>query len=101
MTFWPLTCIISVLPNYSKIVNDIKFEFIFVGETSKQLLQATVKIISNLECADFENYNLKSQSEEYKIKKWLPEGIPNTVVCTTGMDLDNDGVFSVRNIDFY
>ena len=101
MTFWSITCIISVHPNYSKIVNDIKFEFIFVGETSKQLLQATVKIISNLECADFENYNLKSQSEEYKIKKWLPEGIPNTVVCTTGMDLDNDGVFSVRNIDFY
>ena len=100
MTFWFITWIISVQTNYSKIVKEIKFGIFFVGETSKQLLQATVKIITNLECADFENYDLKSQFEEDKIKIWLPEGIPNTVVCTTGMDSDNDGVFSVRNIDF-
>ena len=61
------------------------------------LLEAKVKVISNEECAILGKYNFKSDGDlnRVKIPAYLPEGIADELLCSTGLDLDNDGKYTV------
>ena len=60
-------------------------------------MEAKVKVISNEECAIWGKYNLKSDGDlnKFKIQRTLPDGIADELLCSTGLDLDNDGKYTV------
>ena len=60
-------------------------------------MEAKVKVISNEECAILGKYNFKSAGDlnRVKINRTLPEGIADELLCSIGLDPDNDGKYTV------
>ena len=73
------------------------FEAWISDTTSAELLEAKVKVISNEECAILGKYNFKSSGDlnRFKLNRTLPEGIADELLCSIGLDPDNDGKYTV------
>ena len=57
-----------------------------------------MRILSNQDCSNLKDYNVKSAFDvnKSKIERALPEGIADEIICAVGLDFDNDGSYSVR-----
>ena len=60
-------------------------------------MEARVRVISNEECAIWGKYNFKSEGDvsRPKVTLAMPDGIADELLCTIGLDPDNDGKFTV------
>ena len=69
------------------------------GRTSNVLREATVNVIGNIDCSAYLNGNITNNAiRRAKVRQTLPNGINAQLICSTGIENETTGVYTVRHI---
>ena len=63
-------------------------------------METNIKVITNQDCSNLNDYNFLSAFDlsKAKIRRSLPNGIPDEMLCAEGLSLNASGAFTVSPI---